>query len=235
MMVGACLCGSSLPAHAQQNPMRDVFFGETHIHTSWSFDAFVFGQCTPVPRRRISSRSASRSSTPVATWSRLKRPLDFEAVTDHAEYMGTVPARQRPAVGPEQAADRRTVKGQKPGRHPEGLPLPRQRPCSRTSRSRSWSPRKWPEPYGSVSPTSQTSTTSRASSRRSPHTNGPRRRTIATFTATSSSRTPRRFRRCRLRRSTRQVRRTCGPGWTHNARPGTTYWRSRTTPIFPTA
>jgi hypothetical protein len=26
------------PAFAQRNPERDAFFGETHLHTSWSFD-----------------------------------------------------------------------------------------------------------------------------------------------------------------------------------------------------
>ena len=35
-------------------------------------------------------RLASRSSTRAATWCKLKRPLDFQAVTDHAEYVGTV-------------------------------------------------------------------------------------------------------------------------------------------------
>jgi hypothetical protein len=28
---------------AQEVPQRDVFFGETHVHTSWSFDAYIFG------------------------------------------------------------------------------------------------------------------------------------------------------------------------------------------------
>ena len=27
----------------QPNPERQAFFGETHVHTSWSFDAFIFG------------------------------------------------------------------------------------------------------------------------------------------------------------------------------------------------
>jgi hypothetical protein len=27
----------------KQNPERNVYFGEQHVHTSWSFDAFAFG------------------------------------------------------------------------------------------------------------------------------------------------------------------------------------------------
>ena len=30
-------------AFAKGNPERDAFFGETHVHTSWSFDAYIFG------------------------------------------------------------------------------------------------------------------------------------------------------------------------------------------------
>ena len=43
--LGILLLGiTAEPALAQKkNPLRDVFFGETHIHTSWSFDAYVFG------------------------------------------------------------------------------------------------------------------------------------------------------------------------------------------------
>ena len=38
------------PASAQQaNPERNAYFGETHIHTSWSFDAFVFGNTVTGP------------------------------------------------------------------------------------------------------------------------------------------------------------------------------------------
>ena len=35
---------SIVPAHAQErNPERNVYFGETHVHTSWSLDAWLFG------------------------------------------------------------------------------------------------------------------------------------------------------------------------------------------------
>ena len=36
--------GSALPAFAEKNPLRDAHFGETHVHTSRSFDAFILGK-----------------------------------------------------------------------------------------------------------------------------------------------------------------------------------------------
>jgi hypothetical protein len=34
---------SGEPSTSQPNPERNAYFGETHVHTSWSFDAFIFG------------------------------------------------------------------------------------------------------------------------------------------------------------------------------------------------
>jgi hypothetical protein len=34
---------TTVPTAPQPNPERQAFFGETHVHTSWSFDAFIFG------------------------------------------------------------------------------------------------------------------------------------------------------------------------------------------------
>ncbi|MGA7904980.1 MAG: DUF3604 domain-containing protein, partial [Terrimicrobiaceae bacterium] len=34
---------AALQALAEPNPDRDAYFGETHIHTSWSVDAWVMG------------------------------------------------------------------------------------------------------------------------------------------------------------------------------------------------
>jgi len=36
--------GSASPAFAEKNPLRDAHFGETHVHTSRSFDAFILGK-----------------------------------------------------------------------------------------------------------------------------------------------------------------------------------------------
>ena len=45
---GIGVLGAS-PAFAQGNPERNVYFGQTHVHTSWSFDAYVFGNTVTGP------------------------------------------------------------------------------------------------------------------------------------------------------------------------------------------
>jgi Protein of unknown function (DUF3604) len=45
----ATLVAGSLPASAQDNPDRNAYFGETHVHTSWSFDAYIFGNTLTGP------------------------------------------------------------------------------------------------------------------------------------------------------------------------------------------
>jgi Protein of unknown function (DUF3604) len=90
MLLGAGFCASALPALAEKNPLRDVFFGETHIHTSWSFDAFVFGNTLAGPEEAYQYAMGKAIRHPGGYMVQMKRPLDFEAVTDHAEYMGTV-------------------------------------------------------------------------------------------------------------------------------------------------
>jgi len=96
MLLGAGFCASALPALAEKNPLRDVFFGETHIHTSWSFDAFVFGNTLAGPEEAYQYAMGKAIRHPGGYMVQMKRPLDFEAVTDHAEYMGTVPLANDP-------------------------------------------------------------------------------------------------------------------------------------------
>jgi hypothetical protein len=68
-----------LPAFAQGNPLRDAYFGETHVHTSYSADAWLFGDRMTDPgdaykyfkgetRRRwaTTSRSTRRSISPAS-------------------------------------------------------------------------------------------------------------------------------------------------------------------------
>ena len=90
IMLAVGLYGSSQLAYAQKNPLRDVFFGETHIHTSWSFDAYVFGNTLTGPEEAYQFAMGKPIRHPAGYMVQIKRPLDFEAVTDHSEYMGTI-------------------------------------------------------------------------------------------------------------------------------------------------
>jgi hypothetical protein len=46
----ALLGAATAPAFApQRKPLREAYFGETHVHTSWSFDAYIFGNTLTGP------------------------------------------------------------------------------------------------------------------------------------------------------------------------------------------
>jgi Protein of unknown function (DUF3604) len=70
------------------NPLKNAYFGDLHLHTSYSMDAFVFStRTTPEDSFRYAmGENVEYMGKPE------KRlvPLDFLAVTDHAEYLGAV-------------------------------------------------------------------------------------------------------------------------------------------------
>ena len=71
---------------AATNPLRDVYFGETHMHTAYSLDAYIGGtRLTPADAYRfVRGETVTVNGKPYTR----KRPLDFVAVSDHAEYIG---------------------------------------------------------------------------------------------------------------------------------------------------
>jgi len=70
-------------------PQR-VFWGDTHLHTSYSTDAGMIGnKLGPEEAYRFALGEMVTSSTGVRT--RLQRPLDFLVVADHAENLGLAP------------------------------------------------------------------------------------------------------------------------------------------------
>jgi hypothetical protein len=82
--------GDYSPYTEQDHPNR-VFFGETHLHTSFSTDAGMIGNILgPEEAFRISRGGEFVSSMGVP--GRLSRPFDFVVVTDHAENLGLSPA-----------------------------------------------------------------------------------------------------------------------------------------------
>ena len=80
----ASAAGASAPRHA--------YFGDLHIHTQNSIDAYNFGvRATPDDAYRFAKGEAL--AHPLGYSIRLRGgPLDFLAVTDHAEYLGVARA-----------------------------------------------------------------------------------------------------------------------------------------------
>lgn len=70
---------------------RYAYFGDLHVHTTYSMDAFNFGTlATPDDAYRYARGDAIKH--PGGFEMQLKRPLDFYAVTDHGFYLGVVRA-----------------------------------------------------------------------------------------------------------------------------------------------
>jgi|HubBroStandDraft_6_1064221.scaffolds.fasta_scaffold06897_3 hypothetical protein len=82
--------GLTRPATPERNPDREAYFGETHLHTSWSFDAYIFGNMTTGPEDAYKFALGQTIKHPAGYDIKITRPLDFMAVTDHAEYEGAI-------------------------------------------------------------------------------------------------------------------------------------------------
>jgi hypothetical protein len=81
-------------ACADRDPERRALFGDLHVHTAFSFDAWTYDvRTTPADAYRFARGETiylppldanGKGTLPV----KLARPLDFAAVTDHSEYLG---------------------------------------------------------------------------------------------------------------------------------------------------
>ncbi|MGZ3426873.1 MAG: DUF3604 domain-containing protein, partial [Polyangia bacterium] len=102
-VVGAAGCGAPpyvearLPC-ADHNPERNLYFGDLHVHTAYSFDAHMFDvRTTPDDAYRF-ARGEALALPPLdadgngTRTIQIDRPLDFAAVTDHSEFLGEVEA-----------------------------------------------------------------------------------------------------------------------------------------------
>lgn len=66
------------------------FFGDTHLHTSFSFDAGAFG-ARLTPRDAYLFAKGNEVTASSGQPAKLSRPLDFLVVTDHSDNMGFFP------------------------------------------------------------------------------------------------------------------------------------------------
>src|SRR5210317_2118717 len=76
----------------QPNPLKNVYFGEQHLHTSNSPDAFVVG--TRQTWEQAYEWGLGKEVTLSTSGEKIQKstPYDFVAITDHAEYFGIMPS-----------------------------------------------------------------------------------------------------------------------------------------------
>ena len=86
------------------DPTRQLFWGDAHVHTSYSFDAWGQGtRNTPRDAYRFARgeplgiQPYDAQGRPLRTV-KLDRPLDFTLLSDHAEMMGEVRICQTPGI-----------------------------------------------------------------------------------------------------------------------------------------
>ncbi len=86
----------ALEAAVAENPLKDAYFGETHVHTSYSLDAYIGGaRITPDEAYKF-----AQGADVVVNGQKhnIGRPLDWVAVSDHAEYIGEMYSTQVPGA-----------------------------------------------------------------------------------------------------------------------------------------
>lgn len=98
-LIGAATLLIALPSAAEEagySPYvgrempNDVYFGDTHLHTTASPDAYLFGvKLGPDEAYRLAKGERVRSTHGLDV--QLIEPLDFLVVSDHMEYLGLMP------------------------------------------------------------------------------------------------------------------------------------------------
>ena len=75
---------------SKPNPLRNVYFGEQHMHTRNSFDAFTVGVTQTWEQAYRFGRGEEVTLNTTGDKMKRRTPYDFVAITDHAEYFGVL-------------------------------------------------------------------------------------------------------------------------------------------------
>lgn len=93
----ACTGSSSLAAQSDEQPYsvpvdadypKSVYWGDTHLHTRNSADAYSLGNMNLTPADAFRFAQGQELIAHNGMRVQLRRPLDFLVVSDHAEYLG---------------------------------------------------------------------------------------------------------------------------------------------------
>ena len=71
------------------NQEKNLYFGDLHVHTKHSFDAYIFGT-TATPDDAYEFAKGGAINHPLGYEMQIREPLDFYAVTDHGMLLGMV-------------------------------------------------------------------------------------------------------------------------------------------------
>lgn len=86
----AFVFGLLIPTGVQADA-KQVFYGDLHVHTSYSSDAYVLGAFVD-PDLAYRFAKGLPIESPTGETINLQDPLDFMAVTDHSEWLGEIGA-----------------------------------------------------------------------------------------------------------------------------------------------
>ena len=81
---------SEYSPYVGQDFPRQVFFGDTHHHSSYSFDSGMFGN-TLGPQESFRFAQGQEVTASNGMKAKLIRPLDFLVIADHSDNMGFFP------------------------------------------------------------------------------------------------------------------------------------------------
>jgi Protein of unknown function (DUF3604) len=95
-------------ASVSVSPLRDAYYGDLHLHTSYSLDAYVF-LGTKVDPDEAYRFARGDTVEYLGQSARRREPLDFLAVTDHAENMGVLDELEDPNSVVSKSAMGRTL------------------------------------------------------------------------------------------------------------------------------
>src|SRR5215831_1559337 len=86
----ACLAALAASAATAQTPQTtNVYWGDLHLHSNYSIDAYATGNTSVTPDMAYRYARGNPILHPIThTKVKSRRPLDFLAVTDHAENLG---------------------------------------------------------------------------------------------------------------------------------------------------